>query len=348
MAAEDRPPTHHLSFLRDAAADARRFGLFPIARGAEARAPHLPRIGHARRPSQSIADLAQVPTLAFPDATLDSVEVTGDRARVSGFWLGLTGPMGPLPAHLTEFAVFESRYAKTRPFGRWLDLLANRMLQLFYRVWADSQPAAQADRPLDDRFARYLAQLTGAGEGVAEDAAFPARARLHYAGLFASRRSAVGIEDALSHLLRQRVNVLEYQPRWRDVERDDQSRLGRGFSGLGTDMMIGQRVRVASDAFRVVVRANSLHEFEALLPGGDRLRIASEALDAFAPSHLEWDIMIEMEERHARPARLDGRARLGWTGWLSPGQGDRVRADARLTRRAASRRQTAQSTTGDM
>ena len=266
MAAEDRPPTHHLSFLRDAAVDARRFGLFPIARGAEARAPHLPRIGHARRPSQSIADLAQVPTLAFPDATLDSVEVTGDRARVSGVWLGLTGPMGPLPAHLTEFAVFESRYAKTRPFGRWLDLLANRMLQLFYRVWADSQPAAQADRPLDDRFARYLAQLTGAGEGVAEDAAFPARARLHYAGLFASRRSAVGIEDALSHLLRQRVNVLEYQPRWRDVERDDQSRLGRGFSGLGTDMMIGQRVRVASDAFRVVVRANSLHEFEALLP----------------------------------------------------------------------------------
>lgn len=337
MAAEDRPPAHHLSFLTEAADDARRFGLFPIVRGAEARAPHLPRVGRARRPAQSIADLAQVPSLAFPDSTLDEVEVIGSRARVSGFWLGLTGPMGPLPSHLTEFADFERRYAKTRPFGRWLDLLANRMLQFFYRAWGDSQPAAQADRPDDDRFAAYVGRLTGATEGVAKDAAFPALARLHYAALYASRRSAGGIEDALSHLLGQSAKVLEYQPRWRDIDADDQTRLGRSFCGLGTDMMAGKRVRVASDAFRVVVRADSMHAFEGLLPGGTRFKIASEALDSFAPSHLEWDITIEMAERHARPAKLDGRARLGWTGWLAPRQSDRIRADAHLTKRAKNR-----------
>jgi type VI secretion system ImpH/TssG family protein len=342
MAAEDRPPAHHLSFLRQAADDARRFGLFPIVRGAEARAPHLPRVGRARRPAQSIADLAQVPSLAFPDSTLDEVEVIGSRARVSGFWLGLTGPMGPLPSHLTEFADFERRYAKTRPFGRWLDLLANRMLQFFYRAWADSQPTAQADRPADDRFSSYVGRLTGATEGVGKDAAFPALARLHYAALYASRRSAGGIEDALSHLLGQPATVLEYQPRWRDIDPDDQTRLGRSFCGLGTDMMAGKRVRVASDAFRVVVRAESMRAFEALLPGGARFKIASEALDSFAPSHLEWDITIEMAERHARPAKLDGRARLGWTGWLAPSQSDRIRADAHLTKSAKSR-----STSGD-
>jgi type VI secretion system ImpH/TssG family protein len=335
MAAEDRAPPQHLSFLQEAAESSRRFGLFPIARGAEARAPGLPRIGRARRPAQSIADFAQVPTLAFPDSTLDAVKIREGRARVEGYWLGLTGPMGALPTHITEFADFERRYARVQPFGRWLDLLAARMLQFFYRAWGDSQPAVQADRPDDDRFVDYLAHLSGATEGVGEDAAFPARARVHYAALFASRRSASGIEDGLSHLLGQPVKVIEYQPRWRDIARDDQSRLGMQFCGLGEGALAGQRVRIASDAFRVVVRVDSIQAFEALLPDGPRFAILAEALDAFAPSHLEWDVTIELAERHARPAGLDGRTRLGWTSWSRPGEGDRIRADVHLTKRAA-------------
>lgn len=341
MAAEDRPPPQHLSFLLEAAADARRFGLFPIARGAEARAPDLPRLGRARRPAQSIADLAQVPTLAFPSSTLEDVQVRHGRARVEGYWLGLTGPMGPLPTHITEFADFERRYARSQPFGRWLDLLAARMLQFFYRAWGDSQPAAQADRPDDDRFGAYLAALSGATEGVGEDGAFPARARVHYAALFASRRSAGAIEDGLSHLLGQPVTIREYRPLWRDIAAEDQTRLGRQHCGLGTGALAGRRVRVASDAFRVVVRAESIEAYEALLPDGPRFQILSEALDAFAPSHLEWDVMIELAERDARPAGLGGGTRLGWTSWVGPGSTDRIRADAHLTRRArASRRQT--------
>lgn len=334
MAAADRPPTEHLTFLQRAAAQVRRYGLFPLVRGAEARAPDRPRVGRARLPAQSTVDLAQVPSLAFPDATMEEVEVRRGRPTLHGAWLGLLGPMGPLPTHLTEFAYYERRYATTRPFGRWLDVLANRMLQLFYRAWGDSQPAVQADRPEDDRFARYLAALSGATEGVGEQALLPPRARLYYAALFASRRSAVAIEDALGNLLRQPVRVLEYQPRWREIEANDQTRLGRRFSGLRDGMVVGARTRVASDAFRVAIRANSMAEYERLLPGSARFAVASEALDAFAPSHLTWDMMIEMEERHARPAKLDGRARLGWTGWLTPGTGTNIRSDAHLTRRA--------------
>ncbi|MDB5695603.1 MAG: type secretion system baseplate subunit TssG [Sphingomonas bacterium] len=334
MAAADRPPPEHLSFLQRAGKQVRRFGMFPLVRGAEARAPGMPRIGRARLPAQSIVDLAQVPTLAFPDATMDEVEVRHGRPNAHGLWLGLTGPMGPLPTHLTEFALFERRYGTTRPFGRWLDVISNRMLQLFYRVWGDSQPVVQADRPDDDRFARYLGLLSGAAEGVREGALLPDRARLFYAALYASRRSAVGIEDALGSLLRQPVRVLEYQPRWREIERGDQTRLGRSFARLDEGVVVGARTRVASDAFRVAIRANSMTEYERLLPSGPRFAIASEALDSFAPSHLEWDIMIEMEERHARPAQLDGRTQLGWTGWLKPGSGNRLRNDAHLTRRA--------------
>ncbi|MCC2975689.1 type VI secretion system baseplate subunit TssG [Sphingomonas sp. PL-96] len=331
MAAENRPASDHLSFLADAAGETKRFGLFPIARGAEARAPHLPRIGRARRPAQSVADFVQVPSLSFPDSTLAEVEVKNGRARVGGHWFGLTGPMGPLPLHMTEFAAFERRYARQRPFGRWLDVLAARMLQFFVRVWSDSQPTSQADRPDDDRFAGQLAQLTGAAEGVGKHAAFPASSRVHYAALFASRRSAGAIEDALTHLLGQPVQIREFQPRWREIEPEDRTRLGRQFARLGDEAMLGAQASVASDAFRVVIRPRTPHEYEALLPSGARFRVLAEALDAFAPSHLEWDVELEIDGADATPARLDGRARLGWTGWLGGG-GTAVRRDAHLRR----------------
>ncbi len=332
MAAPDRSPAQHLSFLAQARETVHKWGLFPLVRGAEARAHGLPRVGRSRLPSQNIVDLTQSPDMNFPAPTLEDLKIKGGRAEVSGYWLGLAGPMGPLPLHLTEFAIYEKKYANARPFGRFLDMLAGRMLQLFYRAWADSQPAAMADRPDEDHFAGYLAALTGAYEGTGPRSTFPQRARLHYAALFASQRSARGIEDALSHLLNQKVEIREFQPRWAPIEPSDRTRLGQAFATLGGDMVIGGRVRIASEAFRLIVRVQTMRDYEALLPTGPRFPLIAEALTAFSPSHLDWDIGLEIEERHVPPAKLDGRTRLGWTSWLKPAQDRRIRRDTILKR----------------
>jgi type VI secretion system protein ImpH len=97
-------------------------------------------------------------------------------------------------------------------------------------------------------------------------------------------------------------------------------------------VVLGSRIRTASDSFSVVIGARNFGEFEKLLPGQPRFTIASEALDAFAPSHLEWDIRIDIPQSEVPPARLDGRTRLGWTGWLSPKPSDTIRSDAHLRR----------------
>jgi len=331
MAAEDRTPPQHLTFLAEAQESVPSSGLFPLLRGAEARAAALPRIGESKRPDQNVVDLTQVATMMFPARTLESISIEAGRAKVKGYWLGLTGPMGPLPMHLTEYAAYERRYGKTQPFGDFLDLLAGRMLQLYYRSWADTQPASHADRETDDLFAFYLAALSGAAEGVSRAAVFPARARLHYAGVFAGRRSAAALEDAMTHLLGVEARIQEFQPRWRRIEVADQSRLGQRFATLGEDLVAGQRVRIASDAFRVVIRVETLAEYEELLPCSPRFDIAAEALDAFAPSHLEWDLMLEIDEAVVPASKLDGRSRLGWTSWLQPSATGGLRRDAHLS-----------------
>ena len=335
MASPDRPPALHLGLVAAVAPAARRWGVFPLLRRLEAAAADLPRIGRSRLPSQNVVDLAQEPSLGFTANTIEKIETSKGRPRVSGYWLGLLGPMGPLPTHLTEYAFYEARYAKSRPFGRFLDLLAGRMLQFFYRAWADSQPAAQLDRPLDDRFAAYLAALTGATDAVDHDSVFPAKARLHYASLFASRRSAIGLQDGLSHLLRQPLEVHEYQPRWQPIEPGDRSRLGHSFCVLGEDALLGSQVMTVTDAFRVVIRAQSHRDYLTLMPVGSRFAIAAAALQAFAPGHLEWDIAVEIADVDAWPVKLDGNGRLGWTGWVGRDAGKAVRGDAHLRRTSA-------------
>ena len=336
MATKSGAASQHLSYLAKVAKGVKRYGVFPVLRAAEARAKDLPRISASRLPSQNIVDLNQVPLLSHPASTLESIEIKGTRASVNGYWFGLTGPMGPLPLHLSEFALNERRNSAKRPFGRFLDVLAGRMLQFFYRAWADSQPAAHADRPNDDNFARYLAALSGAAENVPANAAFPTRARLHYASLFASHRSAAGVQDALTHLLGTPVKLVEFLPRWRDIEPADRSKLGApgGFNALGRDTVTGSSVRAYTDAYRVVIRARSFAEYESFLPTGAQFKVAAEALDAFTPSHLEWEIEVELDEREARPARLDGRTRMGWTSWMAPTGAGGVRAEARLGRSA--------------
>lgn len=320
MAGTDRAQADDLIDWSALAESLPRAGLFAIVRHAEARRAEIPRLGKARRPEQNIVDLAQDPSMGFADRTLSQLDFRHGRPQLRGYWLGLTGPMGPLPAHLTEFAYQERRYAKKRPFGDWLDVLSGRMLQLFYRAWAESQPCSHADRPDDDAFAHWLGALSGAMEGAAEDGAFFARARTHYAAVFAGSRSAIAIQDGLSHLLMQPVRVIEYIPKWRDFEPEDRTTLGRSFATLGSDAVLGRRVYSASDAFRVIVRAQDWRAYQSLLPGGARFAVASEAIEAFKPTHLEWDLCVEIAESEAVAARLDGRARLGWSSWLKKPQ----------------------------
>lgn len=330
MASAPRPAADHLSYFRRAAAVVASVSPLALLRGAEARAPGLPRIGEAKLPSDDVVSLVQVPSLTFPAATLEAVLVGDNLATVEGNWLGLTGSMGPLPLHLTEYAAYERRYGRQQPFGRFLDVLAGRMLQFFYRAWAATVPAASADRPDDDHFADKIAALTGATDGAAEGSVFPPRARLRYAALFASPRSASGIADALSDLLRLPVQIVENVERWRDVEPGEQTRLGTQFGALGQDALAGRRTCTVEEAFRIVVHVPSADHHRELLPGGTRYALLVEAIDAFAPPHLDWDIELAVASEAIRPARLGASAQLGWSSWNGPIESGRVRSDARL------------------
>ena len=80
-------------------------------------------------------------------------------------FLGFFGPQGALPLATTVEAY--NWVHSTRPdisFPRFVDIFANRFLQLFFRAWADARPIAQS-RPARATIAssRYVGSFAGIG-----------------------------------------------------------------------------------------------------------------------------------------------------------------------------------------
>ena len=341
-------PTDHLTgLLAEVANDPTRWGAFALGRAVEAATPERPKIGEALDPAREAVDFAHQPSQDFPRTTLAAF-VPGKRRPVArSQHLGMTGPAGPLPIHLTELAIFERRRKGATPFADFLDLLAARSLQRFYRAWAEADRCAQADRPADDRFAGYVGAASGAADLRFVDAAARPRPdksgdafddwrRLPYAGHLAGLRSAAAAGDLLSHLLERPVKVIEAVGRWRDIPGDARTTIGRAHAGLGRGATLGGRFYGVEFDVAFEIGVTTMAGLEDLLPGGNANRLLGEAARTVLPKHLDWRARVTIPEAAIAPARL-GAMRLGWTGWVAPRGAARTRRDLALTDNAATR-----------
>jgi type VI secretion system protein ImpH len=345
--------TGAVGLLDDLSAHAADWEFFALGRAAEQEWPATPRIGTALDPAEERIELAHEPGVDFPRTTIARFEHGARRPVVRSQHLGLTGPMGPLPLHLTEAAVLERSGSGAAPFADFLDMISARMLQGFYRAWASGNPCAQADRPGDDAFAGFLGAASGstslrfvsgaerptydAGEGDADEG-FDDWRRLAYGGHLAGLRSAAAVGDLIGHALGRPVRVDEAVGRWRPMPADARTRIGGAHGGLGTGATLGSRFFAVEWDVALRVRARSMAELDRLLPGGDIHRLLAEAAEAVLPAHLDWHALIEIDEATIEPARL-GAARLGMTGWMKPSGERGVRADVRLARPTARHRE---------
>src|SRR2546421_12377 len=76
---------------------------FQALRLVDAAFPGPPRPGQAQRAVDEPVRLGQEPSLAFAPSTLSRCTPNGDgHARLMVNFLGLLGPNGPLPLHITE------------------------------------------------------------------------------------------------------------------------------------------------------------------------------------------------------------------------------------------------------
>ena len=275
---------------------------FHTLRRIEALSPQAPRLGRALRPGQELLRLGQDAALDFAPAAVSSFnEQRHAPPRLGVRFLGLFGPQGPLPLHLTEYARERERHHADPGFARFADLFHHRVLSLFYRAWADAQPTVQADRPGDDQFAKWLGALFGIAPAAyrERDHVPDAAKRFHAGTLSRGVKNAEGLQNLLREQLQVAVRVEPFVGHWMRLRPHDMTRLGLGrhesaAARLGSNAVAGSKVWDRQYRFRVHIGPLTRTQYEALLPGGGTLPVVRDWVRQFAGVGRTWDVLLEL------------------------------------------------------
>jgi type VI secretion system protein ImpH len=303
-----------------------RYSFFDVLRLLERTRQDLPRIGLSGARDEEIAILGQSPFVEFPASNLDEFGIDPqNRFVVRSRFLGMLGPQGALPMHTT----YEARHRadmRAVSFARFLDVFNHRFQQLFFRAWADARPAAQFDRPDEDRFAFYVGAAVGIGT-----ASFRHRdslddmAKLAVSGLLSPAvKSASRLRGMITYLFKANVEIEQFVGMWLPLERGDQTSIGGLNSRLGEDVMLGASVYSLQDKFRIKIRARTLDEFQKYLPDGEHCVTLADAVSFYLGDLLAYEVELGLPDRETRPTQLGSFGRLGWTSWMK--QKDRTSA----------------------
>ncbi|CDG85977.1 type VI secretion system baseplate subunit TssG [Janthinobacterium agaricidamnosum] len=297
--------------------------------------PELPRIGEALRPQHEPVRFGQQPSLAFEGAMLAGLrraadtDADGRAPRLLVNFFGLLGANGVLPLHLTEYVRDRQRNAGDSTIAHFLDLFQHRMISLFYRGWANAQPALSLDRPGDDRFSARLGALIGIGmASLRERDTVPDFAKLHYAGRMAPHpRNADGLAAILGDFFKLPVRLEQFVGHWMRLPPDGLCRLRSGPQAqvLGQGTLLGTKVWNRQHKFRIVFGPLTLEQAHQMLPGGANMQRLIDWVRNYCGLALDWDVRLVMQREQVPGLRLGRASRLGWTSWVSsaaPAQDD--------------------------
>lgn len=280
--------------------------------------PDPARLGQEARQSFATSDVASV-TAGGP----------GQRAQVAVNALGLTGPEGPLPLHMTRwilqrlsnrwFAGAGQGASADTAFLDFANLLQHRMIALYWRAWADARPEIHVAHGDGERITAMLRALAGIGltGELTEDPRLDG-SKLHHATSLAQQVRGPGrLTGFLQTLLKMPVTVVEWKGHWTDLPARLQSRLGNRHCGLGTGAVAGARVFDRQSRAELRLGPLSLAQFTGFLVDDDgRARLRHALLFAMG-TEIAFDLRLVLRADDVPPARL-GDSRLGRTAWLAP------------------------------
>jgi type VI secretion system protein ImpH len=296
-----------------------RFTLFAALRLLEQAYPDRPRLGEARKAGDDPVRLGQGPTLAFAPSDVSTFE-SGQPARLEQYSFGVFGPNGALPVHLTEQAYEWRRHREDSTLVDFLNVFQHRLISLFYRAWANADPATSLDRPDTDRFVTYIGALAGlAPESARNRDSVRDYAKLHRAGLFAPQvRSAEGLQQILADYFKLPVEVRQFVGDWMDVPTEAYCRLGGGESvaALGQTATLGASSWQCQHKFEIVLGPLTRAVFNDFLPGSRGVQELYDLVRLYTNDEWTWQLRLVLADVEVPGVWLGGQAQLGWTTWL--------------------------------
>lgn len=303
-----------------------RFDFFQAVQLLEQIDPERHAVGYDGDPRLDAARFRTRASMLFPPSQIYNIKYNGAEVEagppeVTVAFMGLIGPSGVLPQHVTELVAERARYGDTAVW-EFFDIFNHRMISLFYRAWKKHHlNAAYQHEPLDD-VTQYLFDTIGMGtEGLRGHLSVPDRAMLLYGGLIAQRPHSAGIvAGILGDYFDVLVSVEQFAGQWLELEEQDRSYLGTANNQLGVNAIAGKRFWDNQSKFRTTFGPLTFEKFKEFLPVGSAFRPASELVRFLAGIEFDFDFKLVLEANEVPDCVLTTRTNatpmLGWTTWL--------------------------------
>jgi type VI secretion system protein ImpH len=280
---------------------------------------------------------------ALPDADADAAadgtaaagmdgQAAGQRWRKIGkvtltpSFIGLTGPMGVMPRHYTQYVAEREVYHRDTATRAFLDIFTSRAAALFYQTWLKYRLHLQYESDRKNHFLPLVLSMAGFGlpglqqrlhdgqHGIADESL------AYYAGALRERPQSVqSLARVVADYFRVKCKVEQFVGQWFELPRQELTMLGGANSELGISTFCGTRVWDRTTRIRLLIGPLRKAQFEDFLPG----RSAAVSLERLfslmlGPGH-DCELRLILDRRDLVQATLDsngGNARLGWNGWL--------------------------------
>lgn len=329
MAHQNRLSKHYLDALAQNPAALHEQGFEALLRYLDANSPLHQRLGYSISLQQDAFRLGQAPQLHFHASAFGEVvkQPQSQQYKLNNVYWGLFGINGALPHHLTEYAIERQYRYQDKTLAEFCDIFHHRFISLFYRAWADAQPAVShdhayrqtdklRDQQLGDQFAQRMAVFSGTVHSAnAEQTTAHDHLNQYLAGLLSQKHSSAGmLQQALAVLLQQPVEINEFEGQWYDLPKQEVSRLGQSHVGLGQDALLGSSSFQRSFNFSIVVGPLSYADYMALVANPQQLQKIRQLTASIVGSEYSYSIQLKLAAGQQHSATL-GNCALGVNSW---------------------------------
>lgn len=287
-------------------------------RSLAAHSPEQPQPGTANLPSEENFRLGQPAHMTFAPREVAEISQKNGKTHLQLFGLGIWGPQGAMPLHLSEIAYTRAE-GNDNTLNEFVDLFHHRALSQFYRAWFVSQDTASLDRRSDEKFSFYVGSLAGLAPDELGGSELPLHPRLASSShLIREARNPEGLVGALHYYFEVPVQIREYATQWILLQPSDQTQLGaaQGAMSLGDGAILGDTVLDRQHKFQLIFGPLSLQQYLHFSPWGQDLPVLRELVRNFVGFEYAWEVSLMLAADEVPCATLGETHQLGYTSWL--------------------------------
>ena len=277
----------------------------------------MARVGCAIDINSEVVRFAQIPHLHFPSSDIESVAVLSkshQQVLINQYFFGLLGANGPMTLEFTSYIINRSNNYYDRAMQKFLDIINNRMLTLYYKAWAYNEQAVDYDRK-HGLISHIIGALTGSVSDIYYDNTEIVSENFEKSFarfLSLSIRSKDGLENILNAYFNIPVKVITNIETKHNIPKKYYCKLGsRQTCTLGKNAQIGTHYLSNSKKIRIEFEVPDFKQCQKLLPGTIEFERISYILNTYLNKPMEYSIRYIIKNDTTLQSRLTGENALG-------------------------------------